>query len=90
MKRSRGFLSRQTKKLKAVETLSVSKRMKTFSVGNKVTLAPVHYFGGLPALRYINKHGTIIEKRGSSYVVKILDGNKKKQIIVNPIHLRLC
>ena len=89
MKRSRGFLSTKTKKLRAVETLTVSKYMKTFDVGNKVTIAPVHYPKGLPALRYINRRGTIIEKRGSSYVVQILDGGKKKQIILNPVHIRL-
>ena len=89
MKRSKGSMSTRTKRLKAKKILTVADRMRSFEVGSKVTINPVHLFTGLPALRYINRYGTVVEKRGSSYVVEIQDGGKKKHIIADPIHLKL-
>jgi large subunit ribosomal protein L21e len=32
--------------------------------------------------------GVVEEKRGKAYIIKIKDGNKDKQILIEPIHLK--
>jgi len=44
---------------------------------------------GMPSPRFKGKIGKIIEKRGKSYIVEIIDGKKKKRIISNPEHLKV-
>lgn len=83
------MLSRKTKKLLGKSRATVSEFVKTFEAGSRVVIAPQAYQIGLPALRYANKYGTVVTKRGESYVVEIRDGNKKKRLISHPIHLRL-
>ena len=90
MKRSKGTLSTRTKRLRSKEPLTVAKMVNSFDVGSKVVITNKSYQKGLPALRYNGKHGLIIEKRGSSYVVQINDGGKKKTLISHPVHLTLA
>ena len=89
VRRSKGALSTRTKKLRLKEPVTVSKLVKSFSVGNKVIIDPKAYQRGIPALRYINRQGIIIEKRGECYVIEIRDGNKKKKLVSHPVHLQL-
>ena len=89
VKRSKGMMSRKTKILKGKTRATVSEFVKSFEIGAKVTITPKAYHIGLPALRYTNKSGKVVEKRGGSYVVEIKDGNKRKEIIAHPIHLKL-
>jgi large subunit ribosomal protein L21e len=42
----------------------------------------------MPHPRFKGKTGRIIEKRGKSYIVQILDGNKAKKLIARPEHLK--
>jgi large subunit ribosomal protein L21e len=42
---------------------------------------------GMPHRRFHGKTGTIIEKRGRSYVVSVSQGDAVKKIIVRPEHL---
>jgi len=42
---------------------------------------------GMPHKRYHGKVGTIIDKRGRSYVISVTQGNAVKEIIVRPEHL---
>lgn len=90
VKRSHGMLSRRTKKLAGKSRATVSEFVKTFEIGSKVIISPKAYHIGLPALRYINRYGIVVAKRGSSYVVEIKDGRMKKQLISHPIHLKLA
>ena len=69
VKRSHGALSRKTKKLKGKNRATVSDFVRTFAVGDKVTLSPQAYHIGLPALRYINKSGIVIAQPGTNYFV---------------------
>jgi large subunit ribosomal protein L21e len=87
VKHSKGYLATRTKKLKGKGRLRVSDFVKTFEIGEKVTIDPKCYNHGLPHLRYINRSGQIVEKRGNAYVVEIYDGDKKKYIIAHPVHL---
>jgi len=67
--------------------VTVNSLLREFKVGDKVRIAiepAVHK--GLPHPRFANKIATIIEKRGSGYMIEFLDGNKKKRILSLPIH----
>ncbi|MDO8554104.1 MAG: 50S ribosomal protein L21e [Candidatus Micrarchaeota archaeon] len=89
VKRSHGALATRTKKLRVKEPVTISKLVKSFEIGNKVIIHPRAYQRGVPALRYINKQGIIIEKRGECYVVEIKDMNKTKYLVSHPVHLQL-
>jgi large subunit ribosomal protein L21e len=87
VKRSKGTLSKKTKRTTRKKKITVSEKVRKFSVGDKVVYNPVASTKGRPHLRYRNKHGRIVEKRGNGYVVEIKDGGKKKFLISDPIHL---
>jgi large subunit ribosomal protein L21e len=42
---------------------------------------------GMPHRRYHGKVGTVIDKRGRSYVLSVTQGDATKEIIVRPEHL---
>lgn len=91
VKASRGAFSGRTRKLKGRSRVSVAQFVRTFKVGDRVIIAPKAKWIGLPHLRYSNRHGTVVERRGKSYVVKVGDyGKSTKTIIVSPIHLKLA
>jgi len=67
----------------------VNNMMKTFNIGDKVVVKPdsgVHI--GLPYHRFQGNIGSIIGKRGRSYLVSIKDGKKLKTLISHPVHLK--
>ena len=89
VKASKGAFNGRTRQLKGKSTVSVAQFVRTFNLGDKVVITPKAKWIGLPHLRYSNRHGIIIERRGKSYVVEVADYKKKKKIIVSPIHLKL-
>ena len=89
VKPSKGAFNRRTRKLKGKSVVSATQTVKKFKVGDAVVIKPRAKFIGLPHLRYANRHGIIMEKRGNSYLVEVKDFNAKKTVIVNPIHLKL-
>jgi large subunit ribosomal protein L21e len=42
----------------------------------------------MPFKRFFGRTGTVIDKRGKSYIIKIKDGKKEKNIISRPEHLK--
>jgi large subunit ribosomal protein L21e len=42
---------------------------------------------GMPHKRYHGKVGTVIDKRGRSFIVSVTQGEATKEIIVRPEHL---
>lgn len=89
VKASKGPYNRRTRQLKGKIIVSVAKLVSTFNLGDMVRITPKAKWIGMPHLRYTNKHGKIVEKRGKSYVVEVNDYKMKKRIIANPIHLTL-
>ena len=83
-------MSSRTRKLRGKGRVTVTDVVRTFNVGDKIIISPKAQRAGMPHLRYSNKHGTIVEKRGRSYVVEIADYKKKKQVIVGPVHIKLA
>ena len=90
VKQSKGTLRKQTRKLRGKSRVSVAQAVRTFDIGQKVVIAPKARREGLPHLRYNNRHGVVVEKRGNAYVVEISDYKKKKKLIVGSIHLKLA
>ncbi len=67
----------------------ITKEFQTFDVGEQasVTIDPsIHK--GQPHVRFQGETGTVAGKRGDAYLIDIKDGNKSKQLIVRPEHLR--
>jgi large subunit ribosomal protein L21e len=43
---------------------------------------------GMPHARFNGRSGIIEKKQGKCYVLKMKDGNKEKELIVHPVHLK--
>ena len=68
--------------------LSLRKYLTEYSVGDNVMIRqdPICKEGIVHA-RFMGKNGTIAKKRGDCYEVTIQDFNKKKTLIVHPVHM---
>lgn len=63
--------------------------LQTFKDGEKVQLLANSYQqSGMFHPNYHGKFGTIVKNQGTCYHVAIMDGNKKKTLIVHPVHLK--
>jgi large subunit ribosomal protein L21e len=83
-RRTRDLLS-----FKAREKVPINEYLREFEIGSKVVLSPTpSSYKGLPFRRFFGKTGTIIDKRGKCYIVKIKDGEKEKTVISRPEHLK--
>ena len=63
--------------------------LQEFAAGDKVTLKlepGIQKATYLP--RFHGKTGIVKRKQGESYYVEITDGNKTKQVIAHPVHLK--
>lgn len=88
VRRSSGLRVRTRKKLAGGE-FSIARALQEFNLSEKVIIdinPAVHR--GMPHPRFQGKLGTVIEKRGKSFVVTIIDGEKAKNIISKPEHLK--
>ncbi len=92
MKGSKGYRARTRhllkKKPRERGKIKLSKLLQEYDSGNRVVIKidpSVHK--GMPHKRYHGKIGTVIEKRGRSYVVSVTQGKATKEIIVRPEHL---
>jgi large subunit ribosomal protein L21e len=84
--RSRALLKKSPRKRGAPPPSVV---LKEFSVGEKVVIdlePSVHK--GMPHRRFQGKVGTILEKRGRAYVVRVSMEPEDKVVVVRPAHLR--
>ena len=94
MQRSRGLKSRSRKKLtkgqRPGRTNPITNRLQKFEEGDLVhiTINP-SIQKGQPAPRFHGKTGKVIGQKGKAYIVTLKDGNKQKDLIVRPDHLKL-
>ena len=90
-KKSRGFRAKTRFKIrqKVAYRPTINKFLKEFKKNQVVVILqePASQ-KGMPHPRFKGKTGRIIEKRGKSYIVQILDGNKAKKLIARPEHLK--
>jgi large subunit ribosomal protein L21e len=68
--------------------IKMSKLLQEYQPGNRVVVRiDPSIQKGMPHRRFHGRTGTVVEKRGRSYVVTVPQGNAVKQIIVRPEHL---
>lgn len=95
MRKSKGYRVKTRrllrKKPRERGKLQLSKLLHEYQNGNSVTLKiDSSVQKGMPHRRYHGRVGTIVGKRGRSYVVSVTQGNAVKEIIVRPEHLEPC
>lgn len=91
VKKSRGLRSKTRHKLmqKPGYRPAITKFLAEFTNNQKVVLKPEPSSQkGMPHTRYKGLTGKVIGKRGKSYIIEIMDGNKMKLIISRPEHLK--
>jgi len=68
--------------------IRLSKLLQEYQLGNRVVIMiDSSVQKGMPHKRFHGKIGTILNKRGRSYVVSVSQGDAVKEIIVRPEHL---
>jgi len=83
-KRTRNLL-----KIKVREKIAITRYLQEFKIGSKVVLRPTSSsHKGMPFKRFIGKTGTITDKKGKSYIIKIRNGKKEKIVIARPEHIK--
>jgi large subunit ribosomal protein L21e len=92
MKRSKGSRHKTRYKLRKTPRtrgiIPVTKMLKEFDVGEKVHISiEPSVQKGQPHPRFHGRTGTVIGKRGRSYLVEVRDGKAKKVVISAPVHL---
>ncbi|MEW6295716.1 MAG: 50S ribosomal protein L21e [Candidatus Diapherotrites archaeon] len=88
-KKARGKRAKQRDNLKKRKRATVNSLLAELKDNATVQVSidsSVH--SGLPHHRFQGKTGTVIEKRGSCYKIKLRDGNKSKELVVHPAHLK--
>jgi large subunit ribosomal protein L21e len=91
VKKSSGFRAKTRHKLrqKSGYRPPITKFIQEFKKGQCVVFVPEpSSHKGMPHLRFKGKTGKIIDKRGNSYIIEFIDGNKRKIIISRPEHLK--
>jgi large subunit ribosomal protein L21e len=78
-------------KRKSVRTrgkIQLSRYFQEFEKGNKVAIVIERAIQSKIQKRLQGRTGVVEGKRGKAYVVRIMDQNKEKEYIINPIHLK--
>ncbi len=92
VKSSKGFRSRTrgtlTKEVRERGRPPVTRYLQTFEVGDHVIvrLEPSEP-RGMPHPRYQGRVCVVLERVGRAYRVEFRDGQKRKELIANPVHL---
>ncbi len=77
-----------TKGVREKGKIRVSKLLREYEPGSRVVIKTDPAMQkGMPHRRFYGHTGTIILKRGRSYVVDVSQGDSMKRIIVRPEHL---
>jgi large subunit ribosomal protein L21e len=92
--RSKGFRSKTRHKLQKPARHRgpppVTHSLRAYEPGTKVAIVlnpSIHT--GMPHPRFQGLTGTVVERRGGSFVLRVLVGNKPKVLISRPEHLRV-
>lgn len=72
------------------ERTTITKYLQEFELGSRVVIKPTpSSHKGMPFKRFFGLSGIVIDKKGKSYIIKIKDGKKEKNIIVRPEHMKV-
>ena len=94
MQRSRGFKSRSRKKLtkrvRPGRANPITRRIQQFEKDDLVhIIIDQRKKKGQPHSRFHGKTARVVDKKGKAYILALKDGNKAKELIVTPEHLKL-
>ena len=92
VKKSRGFRAKTRFKIKQKVAYRppITKFLQQFKKNQQVVIVQEPSSQrGMPHPRFKGKTGKVLDKRGKSYIVEILDGNKVKKLICRPEHLKV-
>lgn len=94
MKRSRGLKSKSRKKMTKVfregRTNPITKKLQRFEMDDFVhIIIDPSIQKGQPHPRFHGKTAKVIGEKGKSYILSLNDGNKNKELIVRPDHLKI-
>jgi len=92
MKKSKGYRAGTRRLLKKEPRergkIRLSKLIREYQSGSSVVIKiDPSVQKGMPHKRYHGKVGTVVHKRGRSYVISVSQGDAVKEIIVRPEHL---
>ncbi|MEM2104377.1 MAG: 50S ribosomal protein L21e [Candidatus Bathyarchaeia archaeon] len=92
MRKSKGYRARTrvllTKKPRERGKIKFTRLLCEHQLGSNVVIKIDPSFQkGMPHRRYHGRVGTVIGKRGKSYIVSVKQGEAVKEIIVRPEHL---
>jgi len=73
--------------LKKRRSKTITRFLEKFKTGENVHII-VTTNNMIPHQRFHGLTGKIVEKRGSSYIVRVRDKNAYKKVVVRPEHLR--
>lgn len=95
MKKSKGYRAGTRRLLKKNPRergkVKISKLLHEYQPGNNIVVKiDPSVQKGMPHRRFHGQIGTIVEKRGRSYVVSVNQGDATKEIVVRPEHLEPC
>lgn len=76
------------KNIKSRGKLSLSKYFQEFKDGEKVAIIREASLNPAFPERIQGLTGTISGKKGSAYIIKLMDGNEEKTYIIKPMHLK--
>ena len=94
MQRSRGFKSKSRKKMTKIQregrTNPITKKIQKFEVDDIVhIIIDPSIQKGQPHPRFHGKTAKVIGQKGKAYIVGLNDGNKAKELIIRPDHLKI-
>jgi large subunit ribosomal protein L21e len=92
MRGSKGFRSGTRRLLKKGPRekgkIRLSKLLQEYVPGtNVIIMIDSSFQKGMPHRRFHGRVGTVLNKRGRSYVLSVMQGDAAKEIIVRPEHL---
>jgi large subunit ribosomal protein L21e len=90
MKGSKGFRRRtRSLRIKPRERgkLKISRYLQRFNEGETVSISIDPSYQAIPHPRFKGRSGRVTGKQGRCYFVEIMDGKKKKEVLVAPEHL---
>lgn len=92
MRKSKGYRAKTRKLLKKKPRergkLKLSRLLCEYQPGSSVVIKiDPSVQKGMPHRRYHGRVGTVVGKRGKSYIVSVTQGDAVKEIIVRPEHL---
>lgn len=86
VQKSYGKMRGTRSKLKMRKKLPINNFVREFKPGDTVHIE-IYPASKFQSVRFQGKTGTVVERKGRSYVIKVTDGNMPKTVYLRPEHL---